>query len=68
MSEDQDIREAVVDAWHSAHMVQNRPELTDVERERIRVAAQILFETMFRVRERFATAEPGTTMFSVLAQ
>jgi hypothetical protein len=68
MSEDQDIRRAVVDVWHAAHMIENRPELTDVERERIRVAAQILFETMFKVREREALAETGSTTFSVLGQ
>jgi hypothetical protein len=68
MSDTQDIREAVVDAWHTAHMVERRPELTDVERESVRIAAKILFETMFQVRARFALAETGSTMFSVLAQ
>jgi hypothetical protein len=67
MSDTQDIREAVVNAWHTAFEVEQRPELTDVERESIRIAAKILFETMFDVRARFAKAEPGTTTFSVLA-
>jgi hypothetical protein len=68
MSDDLDIRRTVLAAWHAVHEVENRPELTDVERERIRVAAQILFETWAQVYGRFVTAEPGTTTFSVLAQ
>jgi hypothetical protein len=68
MSADRDIRETVRDAWHAAYAVGRRPELSDVERERIKIAAEILFEATFMVQKRFATAEPGTTTFSVLAQ
>ena len=68
MSDDQDIRQSVIDAWHVAYAVGRRPELTEAERERVRIAAQILFDTCFQVRARFAKAEPGSTTFSVLAQ
>jgi hypothetical protein len=68
MSDAQDIRDAVVNAWHTAFEVEQRPELTDVERETVRIAAKILFEVMFDVRARFAKAEPDSTTFSVLGQ
>lgn len=68
MSKDRDIREAIMQSWDSTYDLARRPELTDVERERLRVAADIILETQFQVRKRFLTAEPNTTTFSVLGQ
>lgn len=68
MSDDRDIRNALLFAWHEVHKVKDRPELTDAERERIKIAADILFQAQHQVRKRFSDAEPGTTTFSVLSQ
>jgi hypothetical protein len=68
MSRDQDIRDTVMLVWHAAYELEKRPELTETERERVRIAQEILFETAHRVRARFANAGPGSTTFSVLAQ
>lgn len=62
------IRTALLDASVLTRTLAARTELTDAERERLRVADEVLFSVFEAVTKRFSHAEPGTTTFSVLGQ